>query len=860
MKKHILTVAAVLAMMFVGGGCDYNDDNFDGLQDGTVATDVKTLEFTLSDADYTAIAGNSANKALAGEQDKDALAAFGKNKYFTQTITPAKYIPAFLASTYPTADNTSSIKVTSNVVTDLPEELTTIQAATEYRLKADDYKAAWEDGTVKFFTPSKPAEEFVPGILAKAIETPEAGGMAMVTYTYYDGEPESDAAPALMSARVAPLADTPASVTSIADLTLDNATVYTSQATVIATYAKGLLVEDATGQILVYTGKIVDFALGDEILITGSTRKNFDVPQFNNTGLELKMVKPRADVFAYPAAATTITTANIPAKFPAAAGDVTAYDPYTYLTLTGTVKKDGNFYNVIVKGAGDDALKASLTNPFEALDLAKYDGKEVEVAGYLISINAKSKYFGIITTSITETGAAPLTPLGIAASKEGTYTSKGAVVATYNKGFLMNDGTATMTVYLNTKPEVNIGDIVEVSGATEIRYGMAQFKRESTVKKTGKVADIEAVRPAVAEVKGPELETYLALPCYEYVKYAGTLTINDKYYEVHNIEGSKTVYGSLSYPLDDQEATIKKLAGKNVVVTGYLIGSNTSKGYVTTVVLSVESATAYDTETRNALYAYENNTWTPVEDVLTLQPADYKSMGLQSDFSATNAPDKYLPTFLKTTKPYAQAEDKVFVAYNFYDAAAKATVLRADEYAYDGSQWTRNTGIVEQTDQFVKSDGKWVWDPSVTIILPVGKSQELSTLYYQACVDWVKDNVPDGAKYVTSYGNNEYYTGASAYQNNLDWRVAEARAQYPEGYAGMDDAQIAEALKQHTIEVFGKVLAVLNPDAKVVEGVEVTYTIHVGVYLGSSITAPTHKLVYKVVGNPEFEFVSFDAL
>ncbi len=847
-------------MMFVGGGCDYNDDNFDGLQDGTVATDVKTLEFTLTDADYTAIAGNSANKALAGDEDKDALAAFGKNKYFTQTITAAKYIPAFLASTYPTADNTSSIKVTSNVATDLPEELTAIQAATEYTLKADDYKAAWEDGTVKFFTPSKPAEDYVPGILAKTITEPQAGDMAMVTYTYYDGEPETDAAPAMMSAQRSPLSDAVATVTNIADLTLDNATVFTSQATVTATYAKGLLVKDATGEILVYTGKITDFALGDEILITGTTRKNYDVPQFNNTDLVLKMVKPRADVFAYPTEATTITAANIPAKFPAVEGDATAYDPYSYLTFTGTVEKSGNFYNVAIKGAAADALKASFTNPFEALELSKYDGKEVQVSGYLISINAKNKYFGIICTSVAEAGTTPVTPLGVAASKAGTYTGKGVVVATYNKGFLMNDGTATMTVYQNATPTVGIGDIVEVSGDTEIRYSMSQFKQGATVKTTGKVDDIDAVRPAVAEVDGPALEGYLTLPCYEYVKYAGTLSINGSYYEVHNIEGSKTVYGSLSYPLADQEATIKKLAGKNVVVTGYLIGSNTSKGYVTTVVLSVETATSYDTETRNALYAYENNAWAPVKEVITLQPADYKAMGLQSDFSATNAPENYLPAFLKISKPYAQAEDKVFVAYNFYDAGEKATVLRADEYVYDGSQWSRNNGIIEQTDQFVKSNGKWVWDPSVTIILPPGKNQELSTLYYQACVDWVKDNVTDGAKYVTSYGNNEYYTGASAYQGNLDWRAAEARAQFADGYAGMDDAQIVEAMKQHTIEVFAKVLEVLNPDAKVVSGVDVTYTIHVGVYQGTNISAPTHKLVYKVVGNPEFEFVSFDAL
>lgn len=856
-------------MMFVGGGCEYNDENFEGLQNGTVATDVKTLEYTLTEADYSSIAGLAANKALAGEENKSALEAMGKNKYFTPTITPKIYIPAWLASTYPTADNTSTIKVTSNVTEELPEELAAVQAASEYTLKGDDYKAAWEDGTVKFFTPSKPAEDFVPAILADAIESPEAGDMAMVTYTYYDGEPEDpDAAPASASVKAVTRADAGATITSIADLSLDNSTVYTSQATVIATYDKGVLVEDATGTILVYTGKPVDYALGDKIQITGTTRKNYSVPQFNNTDLKLKMVTPRAAAFAYPSSATGVTAENIPAKFPATAGDATAYDPFTYITMTGTVVKDGDFYNVKIEGAAADAFTASFTNPSDALELGQYAGKEVQVSGYLISINTKNKYFGIITTSIAEQGQTPYTPLGVAASVAGTYKSKGVVVATYNKGFLMSDGTATMTVYQNKTATVNLGAIVEVSGETEIRYSISQFKPTATVTDTGrKVADIAAFRPAVAHATGADLDAYLPKPCYQYVKYEGTLTINDKYYEIHNIEGAATAYGSLSYPLADQEATIKKLAGKNVVVTGYLIGSNTSKGYVTTVLTAIEPATSYNTEIRNALYAFDGSKWKPDTEVVCLQPADYKSMGLRSDFSSSNKPENYLPAFLKLTKPYAQAEDAAFVAYHFYDG--KATVLRADQYLYDGVQWSKNDGIIEQVDQFVKSDGKWVWNPSVTIILTPGKGQPLSAKYYQACVDWVYENIDkplgstgikDGKFYVTSYGNNDYYSGASAYQGNLDWRVSAAREQYAAGYASMTDEQVLEAMKQHTIEVFQNVLPTLHPEAKVVPGVDVTYTLHVGVYTGTSVDAPTHKLVYKVIGNAEFEFVSFDTL
>lgn len=843
-------------MIFVGGGCDYNEDNFDGLHEGTFTPDIKTLEITLTDADYKAVADNSANKALAGDADKDALKALTNNKYFTPTISASKYLPAFLDKTYPTADVSSSVKVTYNTAVDLPAEVEALQTATEYQLKADDYKAAWEDGTVKFFTPSKPAADYLPGILSGAIQDPAEGDMAMVTYTYYNGEPESDAAPAMLSVAPATRADA-ATVTPIKDLTLDGNTVFTAEATVIATYGRGLLVSDESGTILVYTGSIPAYALGDKIRITGTTRNNYNVPQFNNTDLKLEMVAPRAAEFAYPADATTVTAANIPAKFPAAADDATAYDPFAYITFTGTVTSSNGFYNVQIDGAPADAVTASFTNPFEALELAKLVGKKVDVSGYLISINTKNKYFGIATTSLAETGSAAYTPLGVAASKAGTYTSKGVVVATYNKGYLLNDGTATMTVYENKPSTMALGDIVEVSGETEIRYSMSQFKSTATSTKLGAVADVATVRPAETVMTGADMDAYLSQPCYNYVKYSGTLTLTSNngntYYEVHNIEGAATAYGSLSYPLDDQVNTLQKLDGKNVIVTGYLAGSNTKNGYATTILLTVESATSYDTETRNAIYMFNGGKWVP-SDALALQPADYKAMGLQNGYFASGQPASYLPKFLSTNYPYAQPDDKFFVSYRYQDG------LGADEYVFDGAQWTRNNGIIEQTDQFVKNSTGWVWDPSVTIILTPGKGIELSAKYFQACVDWVKENVENGEKYITTYGNNDYYSGASAYQNNLDWRVAEARAQYPEGYAGMSDDEVTEALKQHTIQVFAGVLEKLHPEAKVIEGVDVTYTIQLGIYTGTSVSAPTHKLVYKVTGNPAFEFVSFEAL
>ena len=172
---------------------------------------------------------------------------------------------------------------------------------------------------------------------------------------------------------------------------------------------------------------------------------------------------------------------------------------------------------------------------------------------------------------------------------------------------------------------------------------------------------------------------------------------------------------------------------------------------------------------------------------------------------------------------------------------------------------------MEVTSQFVKLDGKWMFDPNVTITLPSGRGQELSATYYQACVDWVYENIDvplgstgikSGIGYVTSYGNNEYYSGTSAYQNNVDLRAASARAQYPKGYEGMSDEEVVALMKKRFCEeVMPGALSKLYPEARPFEGMQVVYTITFGVYTGS---AATYTAKWEVVGPAQFKFLECD--
>lgn len=169
----------------------------------------------------------------------------------------------------------------------------------------------------------------------------------------------------------------------------------------------------------------------------------------------------------------------------------------------------------------------------------------------------------------------------VLAAGAGNAATKGTVVATYARGFLMNDGTGSILVYLNSAPSVTAGDAVNVSGTTSVYGGLLQFAAGSTVEKTG-TATVN--HPTATVMDGAAMEAYLAAPEIKYVEYTGTLTVNGSYYNVA-VEGAATAIGSIQYPQDSIKANLTN--GAVVKVTGYTIGVSSSK-YVNTMAVKVE--------------------------------------------------------------------------------------------------------------------------------------------------------------------------------------------------------------------------------------------------------------------------------
>mgnify|MGYP003299989450 CR=1 FL=1 len=171
----------------------------------------------------------------------------------------------------------------------------------------------------------------------------------------------------------------------------------------------------------------------------------------------------------------------------------------------------------------------------------------------------------------------------VLAAGAGNAATKGTVVATYARGFLMSDATGSILVYLGSDKGFVAGDAVTVSGTTSVYGGLLQFGNTAVVEKTG-TATVE--HPTATVMDGAAMDAYLAAPVVKYVEYTGTLTITDKGYYNVAIDGATTATGSIQYPQDAIKANLT--SGSVVKVTGYTIGVSSNK-YVNTMAVKVET-------------------------------------------------------------------------------------------------------------------------------------------------------------------------------------------------------------------------------------------------------------------------------
>ncbi len=456
----------------------------------------------------------------------------------------------------------------------------------------------------------------------------------------------------------------------------------------------------------------------------------------------------------------------------------------------------------------------------------------------------------------------------------------GVIKVLGSQGFLVEDKSGAMAVYMGSSFDYTaykVGDQVKFSASVSYRasnsYNQLLIAEDTEITVVG---NEKVTYPTPKAYTSEELDAliaemvtsgYITTPVYAAV--TGVVSISGNYYNL-TLPGANTAQGSILWGTSEIKELLDGLNGQTVTLTGYIVSKSSSK-YINMLVTGVSqtvSTTALSrsveiaSDKKDVVYTFADGAWKVASDITLVNDEDYASMGIKNFNNTTLA--TYLPIFLKNKFPYAQADDVEYVAYKYYDTTTKSTVMNCSECTFDGSEWVFAAKNLE-TAQFALISHKWTWDPSVVITLPAGKNLEPSQTFYQTCTNWVYENIDkvqygsesitSGKGFVTTYGNNEYYSGCSAYQGNVDLRAASAVKNAPEGaYDGMTDEEIVALMKKRfEQEVCPGALAILYPDATPIAGLDLLYTINFTVYTGSSTS---YSIVYKVVSKGQFEFVS----
>ena len=428
---------------------------------------------------------------------------------------------------------------------------------------------------------------------------------------------------------------------------------------------------------------------------------------------------------------------------------------------------------------------------------------------------------------------------------------KGYISAVSTQGPILTDNTGSILLYKYT--DLAIGDEVTVNGtilAYNCGYQFDYSKGGVTVEKTGTTT---VTYPEPLNITGEYADELLTTRvenemCY-FAKMTGVLSISTnsdgtKTYYNFNINGAETAVGSLYNP--SEEILAQLVDGVEYTLYGYFTSISKTGGapkYINIIVTSVEPAAAsistlalkVKSEKQYAYFKF-NGTGYEAADVVAIQPADYTAMGQNYGNFTNPDQDLYLPLFLGQKYPYAQVDDKVYVGYRCY--AGGATSWKVDEYVFNGT-WTKTAYFAEKQDQFRKAEG--VWNVDRTLELDYTNTSSADTkAFYQYCVNWVYDfkDVPMGAPardnageiistdivtingekpagnyWVSNYGNNEFYTGSSAYYGNVDWRPSAVKSGFAAaGMGDLTDDEILAKLKENTAEVYAEVLGYMYPE------------------------------------------------
>lgn len=180
----------------------------------------------------------------------------------------------------------------------------------------------------------------------------------------------------------------PTPVVTISEIT-EEGTFKVEGATVLASYARGYLLGDATGKMLAYLGSDhgFDFVEGDVLTVEGSTSIYGGFAQFTAGSTLTKT------------GTTTVDHGTAEVMDAAALDAYVAAPAIKYISYTGTLAVNGNYFNVNVEGT--QTAIGSIQYPINGEAIKAFDGKNITVTGYAIGVSS-SKYVNTMVMNVVE--------------------------------------------------------------------------------------------------------------------------------------------------------------------------------------------------------------------------------------------------------------------------------------------------------------------------------------------------------------------------------------------------------------------------------------------------------------------------
>jgi len=178
MKKLLIFILSSVMIALTFSSCDYNEENFSGLDEMTTYQEAVNYEYTISESDFTTII--SALRANKNAQDSATANLLSSSKIFSAAAPASTLVPYVLKSKFIGATNGSAAKVTYQYKTGSYQY---------YLLTQADYKTIWQQDFIYALTPSKSPQSVLPGFLSQKFATAKEGDIKILEYSYATTDP-----------------------------------------------------------------------------------------------------------------------------------------------------------------------------------------------------------------------------------------------------------------------------------------------------------------------------------------------------------------------------------------------------------------------------------------------------------------------------------------------------------------------------------------------------------------------------------------------------------------------------------------------------------------------------------------------